>query len=152
MPSVRGCHFPDDLLYDVANHLWYREQANGTVRVGMDAVAAALAGEVLGFMPRRPGRPVEAGRACATIESGKWVGAARIAFDCIVAAINEPMLDRPHLASRDPYGEGWMLEVTPQDWAGARAQLLGGNALAAAYERWMAENDFPGCGEGAPRG
>jgi glycine cleavage system H protein len=25
MPNVRGCHLPDDLLYDVDNHIWYRE-------------------------------------------------------------------------------------------------------------------------------
>ena len=34
-------------------------------------VAVAMAGQVPAFTPRRVGRPVEAGRACATLESGK---------------------------------------------------------------------------------
>ena len=30
MPSVRGCNLPDDLLYDVDNHIWFRETGDGT--------------------------------------------------------------------------------------------------------------------------
>ena len=43
MPDVRGCHLPDDLLYDVENNIWYQEQGDGTVKIGMTAVAAAMA-------------------------------------------------------------------------------------------------------------
>ena len=35
MPTVRGCHLPDDLYYDVDNHIWFREQSDGTVKIGM---------------------------------------------------------------------------------------------------------------------
>ena len=30
MPSVRGCNLPDELLYDVENNIWYRENPDGT--------------------------------------------------------------------------------------------------------------------------
>ena len=33
MPTVRGCNLPDDLLYDVDNHIWFTEQPDGTVRL-----------------------------------------------------------------------------------------------------------------------
>ena len=29
MPDVRGCHLPDELLYDVENNIWYRENPDG---------------------------------------------------------------------------------------------------------------------------
>jgi glycine cleavage system H protein len=43
-------------------------------------VAVALAGEVLAFMPKPVARRFDAGRSCATTESGKRVGPARAAF------------------------------------------------------------------------
>lgn len=144
MIIVRGCAFPEHLLYDVANHVWYERLENGAFRVGMTSVAVALAGEVLAFTPRRVGRPVEAGRACATVESGKWVGPARIVFDGTVEDVNEAMIQRPHLANADCYGKGWMLVARPDDES-QLAGLVSGNELAAAYEAWMAAEDFPGC-------
>jgi len=33
--NVRGCNLPDELLYDVDNHIWYREMPDGTVKLGM---------------------------------------------------------------------------------------------------------------------
>ena len=56
MPSVRGCNLPDDLLYDVDNHIWFREQGDGTVKLGMTAVATAMAGKLVAYTPKRVGR------------------------------------------------------------------------------------------------
>lgn len=148
MAIIRGCFFPDDLLYDVPRHIWYREDGEGRVVIGMTAVAVALAGEILAFTPKRIGRDVEAGRSCATIESGKWVGPVRVVCNGKVAAVNEALMERPRLANLDPYGEGWMLAIAPSDWPSARVQLVGGDQLAAAYERQMEHDKFSGCGAG----
>ncbi|MGI9388241.1 MAG: glycine cleavage system protein H, partial [Methyloligellaceae bacterium] len=40
---------PDDLLYDVENHIWFREVGDGTVKLGMTTVATAMAGELVAF-------------------------------------------------------------------------------------------------------
>ena len=147
MAVIRGCFFPDDRLYDVPRHIWYREESESRVVIGMTSVAVALAGEILAFTPRRVGRDVQAGRSCATIESGKWVGPVRVVCNGSVVAINETLMERPRLANLDPYGEGWMLVLAPTDWASARAQLVGGEQLAAAYERQMEQDKFRGCDE-----
>ena len=34
MPSVRGCNLPDDLLYDVENHIWITEEGDGNIKLG----------------------------------------------------------------------------------------------------------------------
>jgi len=47
MPSVRGCNLPDELLYDVDNHIWFTEMGDGTVKIGMTAVATAMAGKLV---------------------------------------------------------------------------------------------------------
>ena len=40
MPVVRGCNLPDDLLYDVENNLWYRDNGDETFTVGMTMICS----------------------------------------------------------------------------------------------------------------
>lgn len=149
MASVRGCDLPDELLYDVTNNMWYREEADATVVVGMTSVALALAGQLVAVTPRKAGRAVQAGKSCATIESGKWVGPAKIAFEGEVAAVNEAVIANPKLANADPYGAGWLLRVKPADWAAARTALVPGTQVAAPYEAKMVADGFAGCAAAA---
>jgi glycine cleavage system H protein len=145
MPTVRGCHLPDELLYDVDNHIWFKEQDDGTVKIGMTTVATAMAGQLVAFTPKKVGRKVEAGKSCATVESGKWVGPAKSAAGGEVAAVNDELVAKPSLANEDPYGAGWMVILKPDDWTGAKASLTPGAQVAPKYEAKMAADGFAGC-------
>lgn len=145
MPVVRGCTFPDDLFYDVEHHVWYADAGNGQMRAGITLVGVALAREVLVFTPKRPGSTFEKDRAFATIESAKWVGSVRSAFDGTVVSVNDEARKNPLLVNEDCYGKGWMLVVQPSDdnW---RSALIPGAQVAGHYENWMEGAAFPGCG------
>ncbi|HVH77587.1 MAG TPA: hypothetical protein VM755_21940 [Stellaceae bacterium] len=145
MPTVKGCVLPDDLLYDVENQLWYRPTAGGLVEIGMTAVALAMAAALVAVTPKRPQRRIEKGEACAVVETGKTVSAARIAFSGFVERSNEALLEEPGRAARDPYGEGWLVAVRPDDWAAAEAALIPGSAVAKPYAAKMRREKFAGC-------
>ena len=145
MANVRGCNLPDNLLYDVENHIWYQELADGNVRIGMTTVATAMAGQLVAFTPKKVGRSVDAGKSCATVESGKWVGPAKSAAAGSVVEVNEELADRPALANEDPYGAGWLIVLKPQDWAAVKTTLSTGADMAAKYEAKMAADGFAGC-------
>jgi glycine cleavage system H protein len=145
MPTVRGCHLPDDLLYDVDNHIWFKELDDGNVRLGMTTIATAMAGQLVAFTPKKTGRKVEAGKSCATVESGKWVGPAKSAAGGEVVAVNEELVAKPSLANEDPYGAGWMVILKPDDWAAAKATLTSGAEVAPKYEAKMDADGFAGC-------
>ena len=145
MPDVRGCHLPDDLLYDVENHMWYLEVGDGNVRLGMTAIATAMAGALVACTPKKVGRSVKAGKSCATVESGKWVGPAKSAAAGEVITVNAKMVDNPSLGNSDPYGEGWLVEIKPEEWDAVKATLTPGAAVAAPYEAKMAADGFDGC-------
>lgn len=145
MAVVRGCELPDNLLYDVANNIWYEDLGDGTVRIGMTAVAVAMAGQLVAFTPKKVGRSVEAGKSCATIESGKWVGPAKLAVSGEVVAINEDLTGTPDIANGDPYGKGWLVVVRPGNWETEKASLVAGTDVAAPYEAKMAADGFAGC-------
>jgi glycine cleavage system H protein len=145
MADARGCHLPDELLYDVENHIWYDELPDGNVKLGMTTVATAMAGQVVAYTPKKVGRAVEAGKSCATIESGKWVGPAKSVVAGTVAEINEALGAKPSLANEDPYGAGWLVVLKPQDWAAAKAALTPGTEVASRYDAKMRADGFAGC-------
>lgn len=146
MPIVKGCNLPDHLLYDVDNHIWFQEQPNGSVKLGMTIVATAMAGQLVAFTPKKVGRSVEAGKSCATVESGKWVGPAKSAASGAVVAINDLLVSNPQLANQDPYETGWFIILQPTDWAAVKPTLTPGSEVAAKYETKMAADGFAGCG------
>ena len=145
MTTVRGCNLPDKLLYDVENHMWFTELDDGRVRLGMTTVAAAMAGQLVAVTPRKGGRSVRAGKSCATIESGKWVGPARSAAAGEIVEVTQAVVDKPDIANADPYGEGWLVVPLPEDWAGVRPSLVSGAEMAERYEAKMAADGFEGC-------
>ncbi len=146
MPSVRGCDLPDDLLYDVDNHIWYTETGDGNVKLGMTAVATAMAGKLVAYTPKRVGRSVRAGKSCGTLESGKWVGPAKSLAGGEVVEVNEALVNEPSLANEDPYGEGWLIVLKPEDWDAVKGSLVVGSAVTAPYEAKMDSEGFAGCG------
>ena len=78
--------FPEHLLYDLENQIWYQPLEDGTVRAGFTKWAAGLMGEILVFTPKRLTFDFDKGRSFAVVEGGKWVGSARAAFDGVVVS------------------------------------------------------------------
>ena len=141
MALVAGKDYPEHLYYDLANQIWYETLPDGSIRAGFTPLAIELAGEVLIFSPKRVGRSFEAQRSFAIIECGKWVGAARAAFDGSVLAANQDLERTPRLLNEDALGRGWMLIVRAAgaDW---RKNLITGDAVAAAFAAWIAAEAY----------
>lgn len=125
--------FPDDLWYAPEHSLWLREEDNGQITLGLSAYGVALFGDIFNFTPKRIGMHIATDRSFGVVEFAKAAAAAKSPLAGTVAAHN-PLLDsRPALIHRDPYGDGWMLRLTPDDWSSARAQLLQGEQAIAAF-------------------
>jgi glycine cleavage system H protein len=145
MPIVKGCMLPDELLYDVESQVWYRELLDGLVEVGVTSVAVAMAGTIVAVTPKRAGRRLAAGNACAVFESGKFVGPAKVAFPAEIVRSNDAIMERPALAHSDPYGAAWLVVLRPDDWNSAKALLTLGRDVAAPYLELMRLASFAGC-------
>jgi len=139
--KVQDYEFPESLLYDLENQIWYEPLPDGSIRAGFTPLAMSLAGDVLVFTPKRIGRDFEKGRSFATIECGKWVGSARAAFDGVVLAHNEALIRKPELLNQDAFGQGWMLIVraSQADW---REALITGERIEQAFEAWLASGAY----------
>jgi glycine cleavage system H protein len=141
MAQVQGFDFPEDRFYDIENQVWYMPLPDGTVRAGFTTWAVKLMGEVLVFTPKRLGQTFDKDKWFAMVEGGKWIGAARAAFDGTVVTQNEALIDRPALLMQDAFGAGWMITLKP---APAEWQLLltPGERIAAAVEAWIAGGSY----------
>lgn len=141
MAKVQDYEFPDSLLYDLQNQIWYEPLPDGSIRAGFTPLAMSLVGDVLVFTPKRIGRDFERGRSFATIECGKWVGSARAAFDGVVLAHNEALIRKPELLNQDAFGAGWMLIVrtSQESWRGA---LITGERIEPTFEEWLASGVY----------
>lgn len=148
MAIVKGCLLPDALLYDVEEMLWYQPLPDDAYRIGGTMVAVGMAGSIAAATPKRAGRHVLAGQACAVIESGKLVSAAKVAFAGTIIASNEDLMENPRWLEKDMYGAGWFVEIKPDDAAAARAVLLTAAEAVPGFLDLMAREKFDGCGAG----
>ena len=124
--------YPEDLKY-TPEHEWVRSpgEAEGSVRVGITHYAQDALGDIVYVSLPEPGEDVEAGAAVGELESTKSVSDVYVPVPGRVAARNEALDANPELVNSDPYGEGWLVELTVDD-----ASVLQGDTLldATAYQ------------------
>jgi len=76
------------------------------------------------------GTTVTAGEPFGEIESTKSVSELFAPVDGEVTAVNDAVADAPEVINSDPYGEGWLIEITPSDPA-----AVDGLLDAEAYQK-----------------
>ncbi len=132
--EVNGCLLPDDLWYWPQKHVWVRgPEDDGAVVIGITDVAQNLAGKIVVVNLKTPGKVLAQGKSAGTLESGKWVGSIPTPVAGEVLAINESVKSNPAIINDDPYGEGWLIRVRPEDWAGGSEWLVNGSDGIEAY-------------------
>lgn len=125
-----GAEFPADLHYEPEHHLWVR-LIEGRARVGLDALGQAAMGDVVYIQFDAGVQAVRRGEALGTVEAAKMVSPLRAPLSGRIHRINPAVQHNPALVNRDPYGQGWLVEIEPADWAAEAAGLLHGPAVAA---------------------
>jgi len=145
MGVVRGCDIPEDLQYNIDSNVWARQESDGSVTVGLTSYACSLAGQIVSYTPKKVGKAVKKDKSCATVESGKWVGPAKSPVAGEVTAINDAVVGKPGLINDDPYGEGWLVKIKPDDWSADAGDLVTGGDALNAFEDKMDGEGFGGC-------
>jgi glycine cleavage system H protein len=108
--------YPEDLQY-TAEHEWVRDLGGtpGTVRVGITHYAQDQLGDIVYIQLPAVGDDVVAGQPCGELESTKSVSDLYAPITGTVARVNEELGGQPELVNSDPYGAGWLIEITPAD-------------------------------------
>src|SRR5579862_600016 len=130
---VGGFQVPEKLRYH-PGHTWALSESPSLVRVGMDEFASKLAGKIERITLPQRGQWIRQGQKIWTLHRDGSAVDMVSPIEGSVAEINEAVLLDPDLASRDPYGEGWVVTVQSPDAKTNFRNLLGG-----ALARWWTE-------------
>jgi len=120
---------PEDLLY-TPQHEWVR-LSNGVARVGITDYAQDALGDVVFVGVPTLGATVTADESFTEVESTKSVSDIYAPVAGTITAVNEALATQPELLNKDPYGAGWICEITLE---GAAPALMD----AQAYEQLLA--------------
>lgn len=122
---------PDDLRY-TAEHEWLRTEGDA-IRVGITDYAQDALGDIVFVSLPEVGAALTAGQAFGEVESTKSVSDVYAPVAGTVTARNEALEGTPELVNSDPYGEGWLIVLSPsEDGASATSEgLLDAGAYAA---------------------
>ena len=119
---------PDNLKY-TKSHEWVRQEADGTVTVGITFHAQSQLGDVVFVETPATGRKVKQGEECGVIESVKAAADIYAPLSGEIVAANGELIDAPEKINQDPYS-AWMFRIKP----GNPAELAG-LLDAAAYQK-----------------
>lgn len=81
-------------------------------RVGITDYAQDALGDIVYVQLPEVGSSVTVGDSFGEIESTKSVNDVYAPVSGTVTAVNEALRDRPELLNSDPYGEGWICEIS----------------------------------------
>lgn len=108
---------PRDRLYG-PGHTWVQprsERGEGTCRLGLDAFAAAIIGDVSDVRPRHPGQRLARRDALCDLQVGSDVLRPRSPVSGRVVDCNPDVRTHPRRVTAEPYGKGWIVELTDVD-------------------------------------
>ena len=112
---------PADLEY-TKEHEWVAQAATaGVIRMGITDFAQGALGDIVYVQMPKVGETVTADKVCGEVESTKSVSEIFAPVSGTVVAVNDALANNPELVNSDPYGAGWLAEISV---SGAPASLL----------------------------
>jgi glycine cleavage system H protein len=124
---------PGDLKF-LKSHEWARVEDNGSVTIGISDHAQGLLGDLVYVELPSVGDDVQAGNACAVVESVKAASDVYAPVSGKVTAVNSALSDKPETINEDAYGEGWIFVVKPTNLSEEQEELLDPDAYAELIE------------------
>lgn len=105
---------PSELKYS-KSHEWVKVEDDGSVLVGITAHAQDLLGDMVYVEVPEAGTVVAAEDACAVVESVKAASDVYSPISGEVLEGNGALSDSPETVNSDPYGEGWIMRIKPDN-------------------------------------
>jgi glycine cleavage system H protein len=104
---------PEDLRY-TSDHEWARLE-EGKIRIGITDYAQDALGDIVFIQLPAPGAVVGSGESISEVESTKSVSDIYAPVAGTVVEVNSELSDSPERLNEDPYGEGWICVMEPDD-------------------------------------
>lgn len=121
--------FPTDLRY-TREHEWARLEESGVVTIGITDHAQEALGDVVYVELPAEGDQLLAGQTFGAVESVKSVSDLYAPINGSVVSVNINLENQPELINAEPYNQGWIVRVQPDDVA-SLGELMDADAYQA---------------------
>jgi len=124
---------PENLRY-TTDHEWAVVTDTNTVRIGITDYAQSSLGHIVFVSVHEVGGSIASGDTFGEVESTKSVSDLYSPVAGTVTARNEALDSNPELVNSDPYGAGWIAEISVED-----VSMLDSLLDAEAYKATLSE-------------
>ena len=125
---------PEDLLF-TSDHEWIRVQ-DDVITIGITEFAQEQLGDVVYVELPDEGQEIDAEDAFGSVESVKAVSEIYSPIGGTVVEVNELLEDSPEKVNTDPYGDGWMVQLSTGDTSDLSSLMS-----PEAYEEYLSEEE-----------
>lgn len=122
--------FPEGLKYS-EDHEWLRVEGD-VVFIGITDFAQSELGEIVYVDIETEGETIAQNEVFGSVEAVKTVSDLFMPIAGEILEFNAALEDKPELVNSDPYGEGWMIKIKPDNINDAEALLS-----ADAYKKFI---------------
>ena len=126
---------PELLLY-TPKHTWAQITSEGNIRVGVSDYAQRHLKGVAHVMAEAEGKEINKMEPFGVAETWMFLFDLYAPVSGKIVKVNSDLKNEPHLINEDPYGEGWIAEIKPNNSIVLEEELktlLG----AREYNKWV---------------
>jgi glycine cleavage system H protein len=119
---------PENLKY-TSSHEWIADNGDGTVTVGITALATEQLGDLVYVELPKAGTKLARGASCAVVDSTKAASDVYAPMSGEIIDANAELAATPQLVNESPYEKGWLFKLRLAN-KGELAELLSKDAYA----------------------
>ena len=113
MKEINDLNLPENVRY-TEDHEWAGPEGD-TLKIGVSDYAQDQLGDIVFVELPQVGDTFGKGEEFGTVESVKAVSELYMPVGGEVVSLNTELADTPELVNTDPYQDGWMIEIRPDN-------------------------------------
>ena len=132
--KIKGYEIPNEFFY-MKEHAWLFLENPDVARIGITDYAQKALREITFLYLPKKNLEVRRLQVVATVESVKAVSEIYAPVSGQIMEINEKLVSKPRLINEDPYSEGWILVIRPNQFQEESRKLLKAKQYAEYVRR-----------------
>jgi glycine cleavage system H lipoate-binding protein/uncharacterized CHY-type Zn-finger protein len=121
--QVKGFDVPMDFYFH-DGHAWARIESGGYIRIGLDDFALKVLGKADALDLPLMGKELDQGKVGWGLKRKDNLADVLSPIDGVIVEVNSQLREKPDMANREPYGDGWLFMVRTPDVKATMGKLM----------------------------
>ncbi len=121
--QVKGFDVPMDFYFH-DGHAWARIESGGYIRIGLDDFALKVLGKADALDLPLMGKELDQGKVGWGLKRKDNLADVLSPIDGVIVEVNNELREKPDVANREPYGDGWLFMVRTPDVKATMGKLM----------------------------